>query len=135
MAENQPKENIQQPAKKKTSRLKVVLIILALLFSLLVLKVILLITAKPTISVDYLSEFNRISKPADYDPNQNAAPYYQKAFDVLNSMSPDRQDIWRVRPADMNDSQIEFLESWLESNSEALGYLKQAVQKPYYLGS
>ncbi len=132
MAENQPKENIQQPAKKKTSRLKVVLIILALLFSLLVLKVILLITAKPTISVDYLAEFNRISKPADYDPNENAAPYYQKAFDVLTNIYADMQDIWRVLPADMNDSQIEFLEQWLQSNSHALAYLNEAIQKPYY---
>jgi hypothetical protein len=131
MAENQT-DQPSQNAIKKTSPLKVALILFALVLALLVLKLVLLLTAKPTISVDYVAEFNRISRPADYDPNQNAATYYQKAFDALTKMPAEGWYIRRVLPADMNEAQIQFLESWLESNSQAINYLNQAIQQPYH---
>ncbi len=131
MAENQT-DQPSQYAKKKTSPLKVALILSALVLALLVLKLVLLSTAKPTISVDYVAEFNRISRPADYDPNQNASTYYQKAFDALTKMPAEGWYIRRVSPADMNEAQVQFLESWLESNSQAIAYLNQAIQKPYH---
>lgn len=132
MAENQPKENIQQPAKKKTSRLKVVLIILALLFSLLVLKVILLITAKPKITVNYVAELNRISKPDNYDPNKNAAPYYQKAFDTFVEMPVELRKPYINWPTDYNSTDQVLLEDWLASNSQAFKHFKIAANKHYY---
>lgn len=131
MAENQT-DQPSQHAIQKTSPLKVALILSALVLALLVLKLVLFLTAKPTISVDYVAEFNRISRPADYDPNQNAAPYYQKAFDALTKMPAEGWYIRRVSPADMNEAQVQFLESWLESNSQAINYLNQAIQKPYH---
>ncbi|UCF44474.1 MAG: hypothetical protein JSV99_06080 [Planctomycetota bacterium] len=132
MAENQT-DQPSQHATKKTSPLKVALIIFALVLALLILKLVLISTEKPTISVDYVAEFNRITRPADYDPNQNAATYYQKAFDALTRMpAHDRKDIWRVLPTDMNEAQIQFLESWLQSNSQAINYLNQAIQQPYH---
>lgn len=131
MAENQTDQSNQRP-KKKTSWPKVMLIILALVLVLCVLKLFLLLTARPTISVDYAAEFNRIFRPADYDPNQNAAVYYQKAFDEFVPMPDIINNLWKTRSADMNDYDIELVENWINSNTQTLDYLDQALQKPYY---
>ncbi|MBN1125905.1 MAG: hypothetical protein JXA82_12930 [Sedimentisphaerales bacterium] len=41
---------------------------------------------KPTIKVDYVQKLNDLTRPADYDPNENAAPLYEKAFAAFNRM-------------------------------------------------
>ena len=60
---------------------KWVLAAIGLLLALLILKIVLFLTAKPKVTVDYVAEYNKIARPQNYDPNDNAAPYYQKAFD------------------------------------------------------
>lgn len=135
MPENQTKENNQPPAaRKKTSRLKVALIIVALLLALLVLKVILILTAKPAISVNYVAELNRVSKPADYDPNQNAASYYEKASAEYVERPEKFAAVHFYRPhwfGDANEAELEILRQWIEKNTTALDYFKMATQKQY----
>jgi len=82
--------------------------------------------------VNYVAEYNKITKPANYDPNENAAPYYEKAFAVLVDMPNDIQDIRKIWPVDMNESQLDNVKNWLSSNAEAIENLKPATQKPYY---
>lgn len=104
----------------------VLLVLLALL-----IKVIPLLVAKPTIKVDYLSEYNKMTKPANYDPNENAAFDYEKAFEALVEMPQEFENNLRVWPGDLTDSDMEILRDWIGSNSETLGHLEQAVGKPY----
>ncbi|MHC4648051.1 MAG: hypothetical protein ACYTBJ_21535 [Planctomycetota bacterium] len=132
MGEDKSQQNSQAPEKKKTSRFRVALIIFGLVLAALVLKVVLILTAKPTISVDYVAELNRLSKPADYDPNQNAAPDYQKALDVLADMPDEIRWASANWPGDMNEVQLSILRKWLADNDEALLYFKEASAKPYY---
>jgi len=132
MPENQSKESSQQTAKKRFSPIKIALIIVGLLFFVFVVKIILLLTASPTISVDYLSQYNRLSKPENYDPNKNALPSYRKAFEVFVDIPDDISELRKVWPADMNRADFDAVKNWLALNSQALGYLKEAVQKPYY---
>lgn len=84
------------------------------------------------VTVDYVAEYNKITKPADYDPNQNAAPYYQKAFETLVDIPDDIQAIRKTWPGDMNNTELSSVKNWLDSNEESIPHLKAAAQKPYY---
>ena len=77
--------------------MKYFLIILAVfilpLLALFSLKVLPFLTAKPAVKINYVAQYNRITKPPDYDPNENAAPYYEKAFELLVDMPNDIKDL------------------------------------------
>lgn len=132
MAEEQPSESVQKQSKKRISFFSRILIILVVIFAYLLLKVTLIIIPYPTISVDYMEEYSKITRPDDYDPNENAALYYKKAsevFWVLPHVGELGLYIW---PSDINDAEVETAKKWLALNSEAVIYLKQAISKPYY---
>lgn len=110
------------------------IILLLIVVSLLVfffLKVLPLLIAEPSIKVNYVAEYNKITRPANYNPNENAAPYYEKAFEAFVEMPEAIKDNWKDWPADMDDAKLNVLKSWLASNSQAFSYLKQATQKPF----
>jgi hypothetical protein len=102
------------------------------LFVLIVLKIAFVLTAKPKITVDYVAEYNKITRPANYDPNDNAAPYYQKAFDAFVKMPIELRELRVNWPADLNSAGQALLENWLASNSQSFEYFKIAANKPYY---
>lgn len=103
-----------------------------LLFVLLILKIALVLTARPKITVDYVAEYNRITQPANYDPNDNAAPYYQKAFDAFVEMPLQLRNPYINWPTDFNSAEQALLENWLASNSLAFEFFQIAANKPYY---
>lgn len=111
---------------------KWVLAAIGLLLALLIMKIVLFLIAKPKITVDYVAEYNRTSRPQNYDPNENAAPYYQKAFDAFVEMPHELRIPFINWPADFNDIEQALLENWLASNSQAFKYFKIAANKPYY---
>lgn len=98
----------------------------------LLLTIALLRKGKVVKKVNYVAEYNKITKPENYDPNENTALYYEKAFAVLVDMPNDIKDIRKVWPGDMNESQLDNVQNWVSSNSQAIEYLRQAAQKPYY---
>ncbi|MHC4617860.1 MAG: hypothetical protein ACYTEQ_08920 [Planctomycetota bacterium] len=131
MAHTQTTPSDSQPKKKKASPFKVTLIILGLVSALLVLKIVLILTAKPTISVDYVAELSRISKPADYDPNKNAASDYQKAIETYVRIPPQIFDSVIVCAGNMHHTELGLLNEWLAANEEVLSQLRRASYKPY----
>lgn len=66
--------------KSLTQSKKWVLAIIGLLLILFSWRAVLFFTAKPKVTVDYIAEYNRASMPQNDNPEDNAAPYYQKAF-------------------------------------------------------
>ncbi len=132
MAEEQPSESVQKQSKKGISFSSRILIILIVILAYLLIKILLLMTATPTISVDYVAEYSKIIRPENYEPNQNAAPYYKKAFDAFFGMSILLQSCRQVWPDDMNDTERDMVKNYLAANSKALVYIKEAVSKPYY---
>lgn len=114
------------------SKTKWLMVAIGLLFALLILKVTLFLTAKPKVTVDYVAEYNRITRPENYDPNDNAAPYYQKALDAFVEMPDEFQSPHNNWPTDYLDFEQAKLENWLASNSQALEFLEIAADKPYY---
>jgi len=105
---------------------------IGLVLALLVLKVVLFLTAKPKVTVDYVAEYNRISRPQNYDPNQNAAEDYQKAYDAFVEMPVNLKWPLRNWPTDFNEADQNILRQWVVSNQQAIEYFRQASHKPYY---
>ena len=117
----------------KISKYKKLLLVVGVLLALLIVKIVLFLTVKPKVTVDYVAEYNRISLPQNYDPNENAAPYYQKAFDAFIRMSEElRGQIYVNWPTDFNNTEQARLAEWLLSNSQAFEYFREAVNKPDY---
>jgi len=121
---------------KTLRKRKIVLVGTLVLIAIGLFKFILIITASPKITVDYVAEYNKFARPQNYDPNDNAAPYYQKAFDAYVDI-PDELPIaqWKPYtgwPTDFNSSEQVLLEQWLTSNSQAFEFFKIAVNKPSY---
>lgn len=119
--------------KRLRTKTKWLLAIIGLLFALLILKITLFLIAKPKITVDYMAKYNRISRPANCDPNDNAAQYYQKAFDAFVEM-PEELIRYPKRywPEDYNSAEKNLLKKWLISNTLAFEYFRRAINKSYY---
>ncbi len=111
---------------------KWVLVAFGVLLVLFILKIALLLTAKPKITVNYLAEYNRTARPQNYDPNENAAPYYQKAFDAFVDMPGKVQRLYTNWPTDFNETDQNKLRQWVASNEKAFGHFRDACRKPYY---
>ena len=111
---------------------KWILAAIGLLLALLILKIVLFLAAKPKITVDYVAEYNRTTRPRDYDPNENAAPYYQKAFDAFVNMPDELRKPYINWPTDFNESDQNTLSQWLASNEQAFEHFRDASRKPYY---
>ncbi len=114
------------------SRKKWVLVVVGLLLALLVVKAVLIFTAKPKVTVDYVTEYNRLARPANYGPNENAAPHYQKAFDVFVRMPNELRNPYATWPTDYNNTYQNALEEWLNSNELSFKSFSVAANKPYY---
>lgn len=105
-----------------------------LLFAAFLLAIITpLITAKPITSVDYLTQYNKLTKPANYDPNENAVPYYKKTFESLVEKPLFSAEFrWTVLLEDANQTELNIINDWHTANAQAFAHLKTAAQKPYY---
>jgi hypothetical protein len=131
----------------KWKRLLIVSAVILAIVLLLTIKAVLFFGAEPNIAINYIVECNKISRPENYDPNQNAFFDYQKAADsvvktpkeLLFHLYPPL-DFYNYLnkypgladwPGDMNDSQLKILNDWLSENTKALEYYKQGSQKLY----
>lgn len=91
-----------------------------------------LFTQEPLITVDYVARYNAISKPLNYDLNENAVPYYEKAFAAHKEIPDGLDRYYGDWPGDLNEADQATLQSWLANNNESLSYLRQAAKKPYF---
>jgi hypothetical protein len=89
-------------------------------------------TGKPKITANYVAEYNKITKPENYDPNKNAAPYYEKAFELCavepNQLNKADLKAW---PADLPEDKRILLQTWITDNNEAVAQLKLGAEKSY----
>jgi len=132
MSVSAPKARQARPKKRKLSPAKIVLVVLAVLLSLLVLKVVLILTAEPTISLDYVAEWNRIAKPPNYDPNQNALFDYQKAVSYLVPADQIGVKANYNCSAKWEPDELKDVIQWINANERALDYLESGCNKPYF---
>jgi len=97
-------------------------------------RIVPLLIAKPTITVNYVSQYNEVTRPADYDPNLNAAPHYERLFAGLSELpkvllAGGRWESW---PGAMASEEREALERWAAENESLLEHLRQAARCPYW---
>lgn len=95
-------------------------------------RVVPLMLAEPTITVDYVAEFNRITKPQDYDPELNAAPYYEKLFSELTSLPADLTDIFTIWPTNLSPDEIDTLKEWAAAHRPAFEAMSEGAKCPYW---
>ncbi len=81
---------------------------------------------------DYLPEYNALTRPADFDPRQNAATAHKRLLDQIPPV-PDGikrlSDLW---PGDMNDTEMQTARNWTASSEKLMPELMAASRKPYY---
>ena len=92
--------------------------------------------SKPTIDTDYLAQLNKINMPENYKPEDNAWPYYQKAFELYSE--PDFANSYSIifdNPhkdfSDFNDTEQRNITDWIEQNQPAWEEFAKASLKPY----
>jgi len=108
-------------------------VIIMIVLASLSVKAVLIFTANPRVTVDYVAEYNRMTCPANYDPNQNAADEYQKAYDAFVKIPREiQEDPYINWPADFNDDSRQILKEWLDSNKQSFEFFKIASHKTYY---
>lgn len=90
---------------------------------------------KPTISVDYAAKYYEYAKGGDYDPNEDARPFYEQAFAKIEYL-PESVSCFRGDwPGDMNEAEISDLKEIILKNEEGLEILKQAIEKKFYVNT
>jgi hypothetical protein len=106
-----------------------------LLGALAAWRIVPLLLAKPTIAVDYQPQIDKAMRPADYDPNLDAAPHYDRLFSQFVPLPEGLQDKRRLWPAELSAEDREALERWAPMNERTLATLAQALQCPYWCHS
>lgn len=90
-----------------------------------------LVTAKPTISIDYAIEYNEKYRPAGLDPSDNAAPDYKDAFARLPAVPDDaRRIVGRLHKYEPGSIEWKAMEAWVASCDDAMPIIHQAARKP-----
>lgn len=113
-------------------------VVLAATYCLLVLvalaawRIVPLLVAKPTITVDYLAQANEIIKPANYDPNLNAAPHYEKLFSQFTPLPEILEHRFKAWPVELILNEYEALKEWAPVNEAVLPALTEAAKRPYW---
>lgn len=90
------------------------------------------ISGKPIITTDYIAAANKMMKPKAADDSQNAAPYYEKAVKLIKSQNEPNHECVNKSFIEANETDIIQIRQWLDKNSEALSFIKQGTEKPYY---
>jgi len=83
-----------------------------------------------TDTIDYIAELNKIGI-AGRPESDNAAPYYQKAIELLIKKPTDLTISTRTWPKEQPAQQQALLRKWVQDNSSALEQLQLGSQKSY----
>jgi hypothetical protein len=82
--------------------------------------------------VDYVAKLNELARPTG-DPKDNAAPFYEKAFELAvpepNELTREELTAW---PDDLSREKRQALTKWWGDNTKALAELKQGAAKAYW---
>lgn len=96
------------------------------------------VTGKPTISVDYIAQFNKLSKPEIFE-QENAWQNYEKAIElyVEPNQNVDGIDglIYISDQTDfeqLNEIQQKEIRRWIENNQQAWQHYIDGSRKPYF---
>ena len=78
-----------EPRRRLPSKQWIAVIVAGLLTVLAAIRITYFVTAKPTITNNYATAYNELTRPDPYDPNDNAAPLYAEALARLREWPSD----------------------------------------------
>jgi len=81
---------------------------------------------------NYVTEFIELSKPAGYDPNDDARQEYAKAGQLVVELPEELKEVRKRYPTQWSKEERAQAEAWVASNTEALDLVEKGTQKPYY---
>ena len=84
------------------------------------------------ITHNYVAEFIELSKPAGYDPNDDAREDYAKAGQLVVEFPDELKEVRKSYPTQWNKEERAQAEAWVKSNTKALDFIEKGIQKPYY---
>jgi len=87
-----------------------------------------LLIGRPTININYVDWLNELVQ-AGKDEQDNARPYYEKAFELYVEMPQWLSKSRAKWPTDFNDVQLSSLLTWLEDNQAAIEALRQGSRR------
>lgn len=114
-----------------TKRWRLILFLIAVAFVFIITKAVLFFTIRPKVTIDYVARYNEMTFPESYDPNENAALYYQKAFDAFVGRPQELGEAGTRWLGDFNDSELVLFQKWTVSNSQAFEQFNIGARKPY----
>lgn len=83
-------------------------------------------------SHNYAAEFLELSRPAGYDPNDDARGEYSEACRLVDQFPNEFSDLRKRYPTQWNQQERSKVEGWIESNSEAFEVVEKGSTKSYY---
>jgi len=114
--------------------LRILAVVLVLVLALVLGKLYSVMTARPTIKIDYVreySEFLRLAYAVS-DPNRNAAADYEKAFKSLFEIPWDFvNQVSGKSSSELDEEDKEALRKLIDLNKKCLAHLERATAKPY----
>jgi hypothetical protein len=113
-------------------KIKIILLVFLVIILTLITVGFYMIQGNPKVAVDYLAEYNRISQPVNYDPNQNAQKLYNEAIDTFFKMPRKLAKTSVEWPWDFNQAEQNLLQSWLIANKNSIQKFKEASKEPYF---
>lgn len=110
--------------------LKILSVILVLVLVFLLGKLYLVLTAKPTIKIDYVQEYSEFLRREHSvsDPNSNAAEDYERAFGALFEVP---RNLWRGSSSELGEEDRRGMRKLIDLNKQCLAHLEKATAKPY----
>lgn len=105
--------------------------LIGVLVILLIIHMVLFITGKPDISIDYVTRFNEMVRPVA-DEELNAAPFYEKAVELAAEEPEEMPDFREKKLKELTADEREMVVEWVSSNKEALEQVRLGNEKPYH---
>jgi len=90
------------------------------------------LTGRPAITVDYVAELNRVSRPEGADDSMNAVPFYAKAVEVFGETPEELNVLLRKKYKELTEEEKGKFSDFIEEKSEAFEQIKLGAEKQYY---
>ena len=86
---------------------------------------------KPAVTVDYVSQVNRMVRPTA-DESLNAEPFYVKAAQIYEKLAPGKNDSLGKKYDEVSDEEKLLIKELLNENKGALDSVIAGSKKPFY---
>ena len=88
-------------------------------------------SGRPIVTVDYVAELNRLTRPVA-DESLNAAPLFEQAVAICPNMPVEKGNFWQKSFFDANEAERQVIEGWVQLCADSLNLIAQGAKRPYF---